>query len=293
MMKEVSRTSEVIHTDSGFITLTVFQKTVPTQTAGIILINPATAVKQAYYQHYASFLAAHNYTVITFDYQGIGQSVAKELTHYSNHLHDFAQDIKLVFDYLVDKYQSEIIIVGHSIGGSFIGFSDVASSPFLKGFYSICMQNGYMGFSPKFSTKAQLVVLYFLLIPILSRLLGYFPAKLLKMGEDLPRYVAREFARWCRNKSFFFKYLSQNNHLNHYHLVKAPVMQLNFSDDEWSSQEAINSLSELFTQAPLEKEYVSPSEIGVSSIGHMGFFKAKMKKTLWQSSLTWINQLSL
>ncbi|MEC8428943.1 MAG: CocE/NonD family hydrolase, partial [Pseudomonadota bacterium] len=41
--------------------------------AGVI-INSATAVKQSYYQDFASFLASNGYLVVTYDYRGIGKS---------------------------------------------------------------------------------------------------------------------------------------------------------------------------------------------------------------------------
>jgi predicted alpha/beta hydrolase len=44
--------------------------------AGVI-INSATAVKQGYYESFASFLAEHGYLVITYDYRGIGASSIK------------------------------------------------------------------------------------------------------------------------------------------------------------------------------------------------------------------------
>ena len=41
----------------------------------IVIINPALAVPQTYYAHFAEFIAENNYTVVTFDYRGIGQSI--------------------------------------------------------------------------------------------------------------------------------------------------------------------------------------------------------------------------
>lgn len=40
----------------------------------VVVINPATAVKAAYYHRYARFLAENGFAVLTYDYRGIGAS---------------------------------------------------------------------------------------------------------------------------------------------------------------------------------------------------------------------------
>ncbi|WP_338764695.1 alpha/beta hydrolase [Bernardetia sp. ABR2-2B] len=266
-------------------------KTESIKSKGIIMINPATAVKQSLYASFAKFIASHNYIVVTFDYQGIGLSRNKKITDYKTTLHQYSQDAKAVFDYLTKKYEQNILIIGHSVGSSFIGFSKSNTSKKLIGAYCICMQSGYKGYAPSKKTKTKLNLLYYGIIPILTILKGYLPAKSLKLGEDLPKEVAREFAQWGKNKRYNLDFIEQNPSYNHFESLSFPMHLVNFSDDEWSTKDSIDDVANLFSNCKIEREYINPQEVGIKKIGHMGFFSPRCKQTLWASSLKWINQV--
>src|SRR4051795_3890908 len=40
----------------------------------VVIINPATSVHSRYYSRFATFLFAHDFDVVTYDYRGIGGS---------------------------------------------------------------------------------------------------------------------------------------------------------------------------------------------------------------------------
>ena len=41
---------------------------------GTVILNPATGVHARYYHRYAAYLAANGFSVLTYDYRGIGLS---------------------------------------------------------------------------------------------------------------------------------------------------------------------------------------------------------------------------
>jgi predicted alpha/beta hydrolase len=45
-----------------------------------------------------------------------------------------------------------------------------------------------------------------LLLPITSKIWGYVPAKL-GLGEDLPKGVTLEWAKWCKTPNYFMSYI--------------------------------------------------------------------------------------
>ncbi len=272
------------------ISITIYQPK-DLKPKGIIIVNPATAVKQSIYTSYSNYLSSQGFMVVTFDYQGIGLSRNKEITDYTTTLHQYSQDAKAVFDYIIDNYEQNIIIVGHSIGGNFIGFSESNVHARLIGAYCICMQSGYKGYAPSKKTKGKLNVLYYGVIPALTTIKGYLPAKSLNLGEDLPKKVAREFAQWGRNKRYSLDFVEKNPSYNHYASLSFPMYLVNFSDDEWSTQDSIDDVANLYTNCQLERNYVNPKEIGLKKVGHMGFFSPRCKETLWKTSFNWINQI--
>ena len=40
----------------------------------VVIINPATSVHSRYYSHFANYLYANGFDVVTYDYRGIGNS---------------------------------------------------------------------------------------------------------------------------------------------------------------------------------------------------------------------------
>src|SRR5476649_328120 len=47
--------------------------------SGTVIVNPATGVLARYYHHFARFLTEQGFTVLTYDYRGIGESRPRRL----------------------------------------------------------------------------------------------------------------------------------------------------------------------------------------------------------------------
>jgi predicted alpha/beta hydrolase len=65
------------------------------------LILPATGVPQAYYAKFAAFLAGRGFTVLTFDYRGIGRSLHGDVREVDARMRDWALlDAAAAFEFL-------------------------------------------------------------------------------------------------------------------------------------------------------------------------------------------------
>src|SRR5437588_12786038 len=65
-----------------------------------VLISSATAVKRGYYDAYARHLAGEGFTVVTYDYRGIGGSRPARLAGFRARLRDWGQlDLAGVLDW--------------------------------------------------------------------------------------------------------------------------------------------------------------------------------------------------
>ena len=58
-----------------------------------------------------------------------------------------------------------------------------------------------------------------------------------------------------------------------------------FTDDEMMSGRNTESLHGFYRAAPQTAKRIAPHEIGVSRIGHFGFFRSQFADSLWSSHL--------
>ena len=72
--------TEILKTAAGHtITAQVFPAIDPISSKGVCIIATATGVAQRLYEDFAHWLAQHNYTAVTFDYDGIGLSIDRHV----------------------------------------------------------------------------------------------------------------------------------------------------------------------------------------------------------------------
>ena len=101
--------------DKANLAATVFEK----QSDKVLLINSATAVPRQFYKRFASYANEHGYTVITFDYRGIGGSRPNSLRGFNAKMRDWGLlDIVSVLNWIhVELKPKQLHVIGHSVGG--------------------------------------------------------------------------------------------------------------------------------------------------------------------------------
>ena len=134
--------------------------------------------------------------------------------------------------------------------------------------------------------KFALFLLWYVAMPSLTWLCSYFPAKRLGLGENLPRGVALEWARWSRDPKYLFGKYSRQSAKN-FKQVCVPFRAYSFSDDTMAPKRAVDALLGAFTGTSIEHKHIHPADLGQNSIGHFNFFRDNFKPTLWHDSLEW------
>lgn len=129
--------------------------------------------------------------------------------------------------------------------------------------------------------------LWYFLAPGLARLLGYFPAKRLGLGEDLPQGVALEWARWCRISNYMVDDRGMPIRCG-FECFRSPILYFSFKDDASAPKPAVEWLVGCYGYASRVGRHVYPADLSAGSIGHFGFFRDKFKKSLWQESIEWL-----
>jgi predicted alpha/beta hydrolase len=253
----------------------------------VVLINSATGVKQGYYRDFANFLSRQGFNVYTFDYRGIGGSGAKEKAYLQGDMKDWAKDVDAMISHINKVHQqARLVIVGHSVGGQLIGMSRLAGyadalvmvgaqTPFWKNFGG--------GFN-----RLKLLFFWYFLIPVLTRVFGYFPASKLGLFEDLPANVALQWARWAKTPEYVFK---ENPELkSSFDLLDQRALFISVSDDHLAPHKAVLDLKRFFRRVQPEHWHIQPDDILLNKIGHFGFFRKQMEIVLWQDTFRWMER---
>ena len=245
-----------------------------------VLVMPATGVPQSYYARYAAYLAERGFTVLTFDYRGIGRSRNGDLRSSSARMRDWALlDAAAAWRFLGER---PILVVGHSFGGQALGLlpqPERVAAALLVG-----AQSGYWRKWPLLG-KAWMWPATHVGLPALTKLLGYFPGSRLGFGEDLPPGVAIEWASWCRQPQYLVGALGVHEA---YARVRVPLRAYAISDDPFAPLPAVEALAQLYPNSRWETRRLAPRELGEKHIGHFGFFRERFRASLWRESADWL-----
>jgi len=244
------------------------------------LIMPATGVPQAYYAKFAAYLAERGFTVLTFDYRGIGRSLHGDVGKLRARMQDWALlDAAAAFAYLGER---KIVVVGHSFGGQALGLLPAAQR--IAAAIFVGSQSGYWKNWPLLGRLWMWPVTH-LALPGMAKLNGYFPGSRLGFGEDLPRGVASQWASWCRHPRYLVGALGVEDV---YSKLKLPIRAYAITDDAFAPLGAVEALRRLYPHAQWETRQVAPREVGAKALGHFGFFRERFRDSLWREAADWL-----
>jgi len=248
------------------------------------LIMPATGVPQSYYAKFSIYLAGRGFTVLTFDYRGIGASLQGDIRKLKAGMSDWALlDASAAFLHLKEKDFS-ISAIGHSFGGQAFGL--LPEPERIAAAFMVGSQSGYWKNWPALG-RAWMWPVTHIALPLSSRLHGYFPSSRFGFGEDLPAGVAIEWARWCRNPQYLVGDLGVHAA---YARVAAPLRAYAMSDDPFAPAFAVQALLDLYPSSRSELKKVRPADVGAERIGHFGFFRERFRDTLWRDAADWLEK---
>lgn len=246
----------------------------------LVLVSPATAVQRRLYARLAAFLAGRGCAVLTWDWRGTGSSRPASLRGFAGTMRTWAEyDLEGVIAWASQVFPGHrLTAVGHSFGGQAFGL--VPSATRLAAFVTIAAQNGYVGHWPGLS-RAGLRVLWHALMPGVARAIGFWPGRTLGTGEDLPRGVALEWAKWCRSRAYHGEFAR-------YARLHAPMLAYSIDDDWIAPVAAVDALHRSYSGCPVTRRHLVPAELGVPRIGHFGLFRQAATAGVWEEIHRWL-----
>jgi predicted alpha/beta hydrolase len=221
---------------------------------------------------------------LTFDYRGVGASRGAGLRGYRADVTTWAQcdlDAMLREARAMDPGLPALAL-GHSLGGQLFG--SVPAGAQLDAFVTVTAGSGWYGHNERMPLRVRF--LWFVAIPLLTPLFGYFPGRRLRMVGDLPAGVAWQWRRWCTHRDYL---LSEGDEMRRrYESVTAPVLGYSFDDDAMLTRRSIDELHGFYRNARVERRHVAPAGAGRARIGHMGYFLPESRGNLWRDTLAWL-----
>ena len=244
-------------------------------------------LRQERYSEYATYLADKGWTVLTFDYRGIGESHISPELQVSCNLRDWGKlDLAACIDWADAFAEAQrIVVIAHSVGGQVFAFAPNHRK--VEAMIAICSQKGYWKFWCGWR-RISLMGLWYLL-PVLVSVFGYLPLRRLGRGADIPNGIAREWGRWGRCKAFVDDRGKSLNHV--FSRVRSRVLAISFSDDNfYAPKRAVEALNELYRNSDHSHWHLNPKELNCTYIGHSGFFVYSDKlQPLWENIDCWLN----
>ena len=247
-----------------------------------VVIGGAMGVRQDYYTPFAEWLSSQGFRVTTFDYRGSGDSLPDtangSLRGFKADLLDWARDYEAVVDAAKTALPDiPLYLLGHSLGAQLPGF--LKNQHKVDGLVSIAAGSGYWRDNAP-QLKRMVLYFWYVLVPVATRLFGYFPGRRLKKVGDVPAGVMLQWRKWCLDPHYSVGAEGESARLS-YGQVSFPVTALSITDDELMTWRGTQNLINLYANAPRSFERIAPADLQVRRIGHFGFFREQFSQSLW------------
>jgi predicted alpha/beta hydrolase len=121
-------------------------------------------------------------------------------------------------------------------------------------------------------------------IPVLSRMSGYMPWSSLRGGEDLPKGVALQWAKWANDPRYLLGDTTIPRERIKY--FSAPVLAHTFTDEPPADPTAVDPVVDAYPN--VTRLVIDPKDIGIEGTGHVGFFSLQAGP-LWDDLVGWFD----
>jgi len=238
-------------------------------------------------------LADHGVLVLTYDYRGIGQSRPKtSLRKFATSVEDWGRlDCAAALAFVADRAGNlPIVAIGHSVGAFILGLAP--NSNIVSQLIFVGAHTGYWRDYSK-SKRKRMFLLWHIVMPTLTRVVGFFPGKTLRISEDIPAGPALEWAR-RRKPDFWWNVRTRKGDLDsrrideaiaQFRAIAGHILAIRFTDDPFATEAATTRILTLFSNCTATQILVAPSDIDEKTIGHFGFFRPRYQEKLWRTVL--------
>jgi predicted alpha/beta hydrolase len=248
-----------------------------------MVISSATGMLQKFYFAFARYFAGCGYTVLTFDYRGIGRSggTPDALRREGGDLiawgaNDQAGAVRYLKDY---DPGAQLTVVTHSIGGQVCGFNPEHGH--IDRIIMAASQNSYWNYFKGWH-RIKMWSFWNIMIPWTTPFFGYFPAKHLGLFENLPKGMVRQWRSWGKQPDYMMAFRDASYLFDD---LTMPILSLSFPADPLAPPKTVDWLAAQYPNARVERIHYTDEG---DAPGHFGYFRPPFKDTLWNLTHQWI-----
>ncbi len=259
----------------------------PAQTGSVahaVVFNCGGGIAASRYRHFAAWFATQGVPVLTYDYRGIAASRPSNLRALQATVEDWSEyDVGGAISHLRSLYpSSELVGISHSIGALLFGGAPNAQE--IRRFVFVSPHTAYVGdYSARY--RLPMALMWHYIMPALTHLVGYFPGKALRLGEDIPAGVALAWAgrrtpglqqsREANAQTRLSKMLVRAEYLS------AQLIAVQATDDAFSTRTGAERLLGVYSSAKRRLISLEPATFHLKQIGHFGFFRPTATGEIW------------
>jgi predicted alpha/beta hydrolase len=260
----------------------------------VVVVACGAGIAARFYRGLARYLAAQGAAVLTFDYRGIGASRQGSIRNLKGGMEYWgAFDLGAALEEAGARHPSlALAAVAHSVGTLLIGAALDAAK--LSRLVFLGPHTGYWRDYERRRRKL-LYLVWHVMMPALTKRVGYFPGHLLRLGEDLPPQVALDWAARLQpelvvNPKDALRFAGI---LERYRDVRADTLAISISDDAFAPPDAASRLLSMYPNISVVREVVTPASIECRRLGHFGFLRRSTGEYFWARVATWLIPNSL
>jgi predicted alpha/beta hydrolase len=262
----------------------------------VVLLHGGAGIPAVRYRRFARYLAGAGIPVLSYDYRGMGRSRPAALRGFRASFEDWAEyDLGGAIAWLRGHFpRAEMTGIAHSIGSLLVGGARNAGEQ-----ARLVMIGAHTGYYGDYLRRYRLpmTAVWHGLMPSLTMLLGYFPARRLGLGEDLPEKIALQ---WAGRRSPELRPAGTapgdervQTLLDRCAALQRPALLISISDDAFATAAGSRRLLSYYPRLfPLQHIQFTPADAGVQRIGHFGFFGRNAGAALWPRLLAHLNAQS-
>jgi predicted alpha/beta hydrolase len=255
----------------------------------VVVVAGGGGIPAAFYKHLARYAASQGAAVLTFDYRGIAASRQGSLRGLHVGIEDWAtQDFGAALLVARSTYpELPVAVITHSIGALLVGAAPNASEIGRLVFFGA--HTGYYG-DYRAHWRLPLFIVWHAFMPAVTKMVGYFPARALGLGHDLPRQVALD---WAGRRQPELIATSEHQRrfgatLGRYAGLRARTLAISISDDLFAPPAAGARCLSLYPNIDPIHKIVTPASLGRRRLGHFAFLRRPTATHLWDQALAWI-----
>jgi predicted alpha/beta hydrolase len=151
-------------------------------------------------------------------------------------------------------------------------------------YMTIAAGSGYLGHTREF---AKLTRQMNTIARPVAALFGYLP-RWAGFGEPIPFGAFDQWRRWCNSPDYFMSDPTLPE-TRRFADVRLPILVVGFADDPWATRKSAEALAGWYSNASVRIHWFADEDLQ-RPVGHLGFFRAEHRETLWPQLADWLLQ---